>query len=83
VLLRGMICRIYTDTRGYTDTKGDIPEQTGVTNPRSGCQHKAWGVSPKYTSANKPSLRSGRQWVIMIDVNRNRCRPLRGLNCFR
>jgi hypothetical protein len=37
-----------------------IRSKACLSNPRSGCQHKAWGVSPRYTSGRqtKPAERA-------------------------
>jgi hypothetical protein len=47
-------------------------------SPRSGCQHKAWGVSPRKTPPNTTSPRSGRQRNAPNGraMKSTRCRPL-------
>ena len=44
-----------------------------VPNPRSGCQHKAWGVSPRYRRENNEARGAGDRRIMRL------CRPLRGL----
>ena len=58
-----------------------LPQIGKMTNPRSGCQHKAWGVSPRYLSGKqtKPVERATAE-PLRLTVNRNHYRPLRGLN---
>ena len=57
-----------------------------VPNPRSGWQHEAWGEakrSPRNVSLRVFKARgAGDRRSITIDVNRNRSRPLRGLDCY-
>src|SRR6266576_3392582 len=45
-------------------TRSEPPNATPATNLRSGCQRKAWGVSPGQESQTASSPQSGGRWII-------------------
>jgi hypothetical protein len=52
-------------------------------SPRSGRQHKAWGVSPRIASGKVKQARgAGGSLIIWKTFRRDRYRPLRGLDYF-